>query len=106
MKRTTIVADEGLLLEIKQLAEEEDHSVSDVIQEALRQYVRTKRRTKRSKISFVAAGQSGHADVSERVEEILESDAERLNIRKILTLDRLHFATLRPSHCASFDILP
>lgn len=77
MKRTTIVADEGLLLEIKQLAEEQDHSVSDVIQEALREYVKSRRSPKRGKISFVAAGQSQHTDISERAEEILESDAER-----------------------------
>lgn len=77
MKRTTIVADEGLLLEIKQLAEEQEHSVSDVIQEALRAYVKSRRGAKRGRISFAAAGQSGHADVSERAEEILESDADR-----------------------------
>ena len=76
MKRTTIVADEGLLLEIKQLAEEQEHSVSDVIQEALQAYVKSRRRAKRGRISFAGAGQSGHADVSERAEEILESDAD------------------------------
>lgn len=32
--------------------------------------------------------------------------AERLNIRRILTLDRRHFAFVRPRHCAAFDLLP
>lgn len=32
--------------------------------------------------------------------------AERLNIRKILTLDRRHFATFRPSHCSAFEVIP
>lgn len=77
MKRTTIIADEGLLLEIKQLAEEQEHSVSDVIQEALREYVKSRRRARRGRISFAGAGHSGHADVSETAEEILESGADR-----------------------------
>ncbi len=77
MKRTTIVAHQGLLLEIKQLAEEQEQSVSDVIQEALRAYVKSRRRAKRGKISFLSAGQSGHADVSERAVEILEPDVDR-----------------------------
>ena len=32
--------------------------------------------------------------------------AERLNIRKILTLDRRHFAAFRPLHCSAFDVIP
>ncbi|MCL5962312.1 MAG: ribbon-helix-helix protein, CopG family [Chloroflexi bacterium] len=76
MKRTTIVADEGLLLEIRQLAEDQNHSVSDVIQEALREYLKN-RRAKRGKISFIAVGNSGRSDVSERAEEILQADANR-----------------------------
>ena len=74
MKRTTIVVEEGLLLEIKQIAEEENHSVSDVIQDALREYVRSKRQAKRGRISFVGTGHSGRADISEKAEEILEVD--------------------------------
>lgn len=77
MKRTTIVADEGLLLEIKQLAEEENHSVSEVIQEALREYVASRRQARRGMISFLASGKSGCTDVSEKAEEILEADADR-----------------------------
>ena len=32
--------------------------------------------------------------------------AERLNITKILTIDRRHFNIFRPKHCATFEILP
>lgn len=74
MKRTTIVAEEGLLLEIKQIADEENHSLSDVIQDALREYVRSKRQAKRGTISFVGAGRSDRTDISEKAEDILDMD--------------------------------
>lgn len=77
MKRTTIVADEELLLEVKQIASEEDQSVSEVIQEALREYVKSKRQSKRGRISFVGAGRSNRADISEKAEEILAEDIRR-----------------------------
>jgi uncharacterized protein len=32
--------------------------------------------------------------------------AERLNVSRILTLDRRHFGVIRPRHCAALDILP
>jgi predicted nucleic acid-binding protein len=32
--------------------------------------------------------------------------AERLNITKILTIDRRHFNIFRPKHCGAFEILP
>ncbi|MBI4321740.1 MAG: CopG family transcriptional regulator [Chloroflexi bacterium] len=72
MKRTTILADESTLLEIKQLAEEQEQSVSDVIREALSEYVATRRKPERGHISFIGAGRSGRTDISERAEEILQ----------------------------------
>ena len=32
--------------------------------------------------------------------------AERLNVRRILTLDRRHFLLMRPRHCPDFEVLP
>jgi len=32
--------------------------------------------------------------------------AERLNITKILAVDRRHFSLFKPKHCKSFEILP
>ncbi len=40
------------------------------------------------------------------VDVIIVSIAERLNITKILTVDRRHFGIFKPSHCAAFEILP
>jgi predicted nucleic acid-binding protein len=32
--------------------------------------------------------------------------AERLNVTKVLTVDRLHFTIFRPKHCDYFEIAP
>jgi uncharacterized protein len=32
--------------------------------------------------------------------------AERLNVRKVITLDRRHFGPIRPRHCPALEILP
>lgn len=32
--------------------------------------------------------------------------AERLGVRRVLTLDRRHFGAIRPRHCPAFEILP
>jgi predicted nucleic acid-binding protein len=40
------------------------------------------------------------------VDATIVAIAERLWIRRILTLDRRHFLMIRPRHCAAFEILP
>lgn len=40
------------------------------------------------------------------VDSLVVAAAERLKIRKIATLDRRHFATLRPRHVEAFELLP
>jgi uncharacterized protein len=40
------------------------------------------------------------------VDATIVATAERLNVRRILTLDRRHFEMIRPRHCAAFEILP
>jgi hypothetical protein len=32
--------------------------------------------------------------------------AERLNIKRIMTVDQRHFQILRPQHCPAFEIVP
>jgi predicted nucleic acid-binding protein len=32
--------------------------------------------------------------------------AERLNLKRVLTVDRRHFELFRPKHCAAFEIAP
>lgn len=39
------------------------------------------------------------------VDAVIAAIAERLNITKILTVDRRHFGAFKPRHCAAFEIL-
>ncbi len=75
MKRTTIVADEALLLELKHQAKREGKTVSELIREILNDYLR--RDKKKRILSFIGAGRSGQNDISEKCEEILEQAFER-----------------------------
>ncbi len=40
------------------------------------------------------------------VDAVIVAIAERLNITKVLTVDRQHFGVFKPRHCAAFEILP
>lgn len=40
------------------------------------------------------------------VDSCIVAIAERLNITKILTVDRRHFGIFKPRHCEAFEILP
>ena len=40
------------------------------------------------------------------VDCVIVAIAERLNIKRILTVDRRHFNLFRPRHCDRFEILP
>lgn len=40
------------------------------------------------------------------VDACIVAIAERLNITRILTVDRRHFGIFRPVHCEAFEILP
>ena len=40
------------------------------------------------------------------VDCVVVAIAERLNIRRILTIDRRHFQLVRPAHCEYFEIRP
>ena len=40
------------------------------------------------------------------VDACIVAIAERLNITKILTVDRRHFGAFKPLHCEAFEILP
>jgi len=76
MKRTTVLADEGLLLELKLQARREERSVSDLVRDALQEYLRT-HRTSVKRLSFRNGGTSGETDVAERAEEILAREIKR-----------------------------
>jgi predicted nucleic acid-binding protein len=40
------------------------------------------------------------------VDAVIVAMAERLEIGKILTVDRRHFGVFKPKHCESFTLLP
>lgn len=73
VKRTTILIDEALLAVLRHLARQQGGTLTDVVRQALEEYVRAHR--VRRKISFVGIGSNGRADVSERIEELLEEAA-------------------------------
>ena len=72
MKRTTIITDEALFLEAKYLAARDGKTFTDVVREALREYVTSHQEA--SPLSIVGIGRSGASDVSERVDEILKAE--------------------------------
>ena len=80
MKRTTIMADEDTLLELKAIARRENKSTSQVIREALAEYVVAHRADGRHKNPLLAlvglGGSNGETDVSERAEEILAAEID------------------------------
>ena len=57
MKRTTILADEGLLLEAQQLAAQRGMTFTALVQEALREYLDAHRPERR--LSIIGIGSSG-----------------------------------------------
>ncbi len=40
------------------------------------------------------------------VDCVIVAVAERLNVRRVLTVDRRHFGLFRPKHCPAFEIAP
>jgi hypothetical protein len=75
MKRTTIMIEEETLLELNQIAGERNTSVSQLVREALAEYVlavRSEFRSVQSLPSFVGIGE-GPIDLSARSEELLET---------------------------------
>lgn len=70
MKRTTIFAEEELFREIKDISNEENRSVAEIIREAMENYIKQKRLTKK-KLSFIGIGNSGRKDIAEKHEELL-----------------------------------
>lgn len=69
-KRTTIQAEEGLLLELRYLAKRQGTTLSHVIREALATYL-VERQEAQALPSFVGVGEGERTDASERAEELL-----------------------------------
>src|SRR5438477_532166 len=111
MKRTTVLADEGLLLEATNLARRQGKTLTSVIREALAEYVVAHRPKKRD-LSWAPVGDSGDPTILERRREIRLVDAsivaiaERLRVTRLLTADRRHFSLIRPRHCPALELVP
>lgn len=72
MKRTTVMLPESYWLALKEVAEREGRSPSEVIREAVAAYVTDRRGPDRP--SFVGMGNSGRGDVAARAEAHLEEE--------------------------------
>jgi metal-responsive CopG/Arc/MetJ family transcriptional regulator len=82
MKRTTIMADEDTLLELKAIAQRQGKSTSQVIREALAKYVvahRAELQHKNPLLALVGLFDGGPGDSSERIEEILEEEIDPIS---------------------------
>lgn len=73
MKRTTILANDDLYLEAKRLAERDRKTFTQLVHEALAEYVAARRRPRT--LSIVGIGH-GPGNVAERVDEILRSEID------------------------------
>lgn len=76
MKRTTIFAEEDVLLELKHLAKTQDRTLTEVIREALRHYVQ-RHRPETQRFSFIGMAAFEPDDVARRAEEILANEIKR-----------------------------
>ncbi len=76
MKRTTILADEDLLLRLRLIAKRRRVGTSAVIREALAEYVARAEPDEGVRWSFIGMAHSGYTDTAERAEEILDEIAD------------------------------
>jgi hypothetical protein len=77
MKRTTILIDEGLLLEALHLARRQGTTFTAVVHEALREYLTVHRAPRH--LSFLGIGHSGRPDLAKHDEEILAAEADAVS---------------------------
>lgn len=75
MKRTTIFAEEEMLLAIKRIAMEREISLAEVVRRALEEFI-SRQQGKGKGPSFLGSGGSGRSDISERHEHLLFSDED------------------------------
>jgi len=69
MARTTILLEDDLLVEVKQLARVRGQTLTQVIRDALKATVKQRQRPRLP--SFTSVGRSGRRTVSKKAEEIL-----------------------------------
>jgi hypothetical protein len=74
VKRTTILTNDALLIEVKHLAHQQGMTVTALVQQALREYIDTHQPSRR--FAFVGMGDSGDVAIAERDEEILAAEID------------------------------
>ena len=79
MRRTTIFLDEALTRRLKERARREGKSFAQCVREAVRAYLRPSARRPRLP-DWVGMFETGHADTSERVDEILRTTLGRTEL--------------------------
>jgi hypothetical protein len=77
MQRTTLSLPDDVVVALKREARRRDTSVSEIAREALIKHFGLAEDGPR-KLPFVALGRSGFHDTSERIEEILDEEWERV----------------------------
>lgn len=73
MKRTTVKLSDEIDSRLRHEASKRHLTVSEITREAIETYLGGRQR----RLGAAAAGSSGRGDVSERIEQILRSEAER-----------------------------
>ena len=74
MKRTTILADEELLLEAKYLATQQGKTLTQLVRDALAEYIQAHWEPRY--LSLLGVADSGETDLSSRVDEILKAEID------------------------------
>ena len=77
MKRTTVKLPDDLDARLRHEAQRRGMTVSELTREAIAQHL--DHPTGRRRLGAAAAGRSGRSDVSERIEEILASEAAEVS---------------------------
>jgi predicted transcriptional regulator len=72
--KTTVYLDSDVALTLRQMAEAQGRSQAEIIRHALETYTKS---VKRPKIPGIGEFDSGHADTSERAEQILKRASKR-----------------------------
>lgn len=74
MKRTTILANEELLLEAKYFAAQQGKTLTTVVREALAEYLAAHRKPRR--LSFIGIGRGGEPLTAEQMDDVLRTEID------------------------------
>jgi predicted transcriptional regulator len=77
MLRTTIYLDEETVLALRQLANLQKRTQTEIIRDALKRYFEHVQPQKKSALPGIGAYRSGRHDISEQAEELLKQAARR-----------------------------